>query len=338
MPRTWLIALGAGLVSAVVFVSASTGPLEMRAVLFALTPLAIALAGLGWGWTAGAIAGFAGTILIGLLTQQLTLGVVYALSQALPMATLVYLAGLSRPVGEASGSEARAPESKDAREWYPPGRLILWACGFAAVIAAGLLLVLGGADPDFISELRSKLGETIKANLPQVTGGKELSDKDIETITGFAIAMMPGAGAFAIGGSLVFSLWLAGRVTKASGQLERSWPDLAAIAYPTGTALVLALALASVLLGLGQPFSIISSAIIGSLMLAYLLLGLAIIHYTTRATSWRPFALWALYIGVLFIQGVAFFVIVLGLFESVLRLRDKFGGPPGAKPTLPNND
>ncbi len=41
MPYKLLIALGAGLVSATVFASATTGPLLVRIVLFLLTPLAL---------------------------------------------------------------------------------------------------------------------------------------------------------------------------------------------------------------------------------------------------------------------------------------------------------
>jgi hypothetical protein len=52
-----LIALGAGLISAVVFASATTGPLLMRMVLFLLTALPLFLAGLGLGPRAAAVAG-----------------------------------------------------------------------------------------------------------------------------------------------------------------------------------------------------------------------------------------------------------------------------------------
>ena len=64
MPYKLLIAFGAGLVSATVFASATTGPLLVRIVLFLLTPLALFLAGLGIGPLAAAIAGIAGTALV----------------------------------------------------------------------------------------------------------------------------------------------------------------------------------------------------------------------------------------------------------------------------------
>ncbi len=58
MRNRLLVGVGLGLVAAVVFASATTGPLVARFLLFFITPLPIALAGLGWGWHTAAIAGF----------------------------------------------------------------------------------------------------------------------------------------------------------------------------------------------------------------------------------------------------------------------------------------
>ena len=124
---------------------------------------------------------------------------------------------------------------------------------------------------------------------------------------------------------------LGGRVTLASGQLKRPWPDLAAIEYPRGTSFVLAGALitslASGYLGLA------ASGFAGAFFLAYLLLGLAIIHYTTRGFPWRPFALWALYAALLFINvWIAVVIAVLGLSDTLLTLRQRYP-PPSLPPT-----
>ena len=59
MRNQLLIAVLLGLVSAVVFASATTGPMLMRYVLFLLTSLPIFLAGLGWGWRFAGVAGAA---------------------------------------------------------------------------------------------------------------------------------------------------------------------------------------------------------------------------------------------------------------------------------------
>lgn len=336
MPQYWLIGLGAGLVSAVVFVSASTGPVPMRAVLFALTPLAIALAGLGWGWRTGLIAGLAGAGLIGGLTGHALLTTVFAVTQALPMVVLVYLAGLSRPAEEGVGHQNPQQSDETALEWYPVGRLVIWAIGLSALIAVGLILAFGATDPAFVGELEKKLAETIKTNMESMAGDTPLSEDNIAALTKLAIAMMPAGGAIALASSLLFCLWLSARITHASEQFERPWPDLAAITYPTGTALALALAMAATFLP--QPFTMLAAAVLGALLFAFLLLGLAVAHYTTRGNPWRPFALWALYIGLLFAKGVALIVILLGLSETFLRLRSKFGGPPDTpvKPSQPS--
>lgn len=335
MPQHWLIGLGAGLVSAVVFVSASTGPMHMRAVLFALTPLAIALAGLGWGWRTGLIAGITGAAVLAIVSGNPLLTAVFALTQAMPMVVLVYLAGLSRPAEEGDVQTSTNTSPAAALEWYPIGRLVIWAVGLSALIAVGLIVAFGATDPAFISDLEAKLAETIKSNMEGISGDTPLSDENIAALTKLAIAMMPAGGAIALAASLLFSLWISARITHASEQFERPWPDLSAITYPTGTAFCLALAMAATFLP--QPFEMLAAAVLGALLFAYLLLGLAVVHYTTRGNPWRSFALWALYVGVLFAKGVALIVILLGISETFLRLRSKYGGPPdnSSKPSQP---
>lgn len=337
MIKTVLIALGAGLVSAVVFLSATTGSVGLRALLFALTPLAIALTGMGWGWLVSLLASILGSLVVGLLSGNCGLAVVFLLAQALPMTVLVYLVGLSRPVDETaqSASQTGNPAGRSGIvEWYPVGRVVIWACGLAALISVGLLFALGAAEPAFLDDLKTKLTAAIEANLPQIAADQTFSKQDIETMTKAAIAMVPAGAAIAIAGSLLFSLWISAKIAKATEQLARPWPDLAAIDYPTGTALALAAALLAANF-LNPPASIFVTAIIGALMLAYLLLGLAVIHYISRASQWRPFLLWALYIGVLFAQGAAFIIILLGISEAFLRLRSRYGGPPNMSSNPP---
>ncbi len=85
-----------GLVAAVVFASATTGPLFVRFLLLFITPLAIALAGLGWGWRTAVLAGTVGTALVFVFATP-AVAAAFALTQAAPMAVLTYLAMLSRP-------------------------------------------------------------------------------------------------------------------------------------------------------------------------------------------------------------------------------------------------
>ena len=63
-PNTLLFGLGAGLISAIVFVSATTGPVLARFAFFFLTPISLYLAGLGLGPLAAAVAAAAATVIM----------------------------------------------------------------------------------------------------------------------------------------------------------------------------------------------------------------------------------------------------------------------------------
>ena len=67
---------------------------------------------------------------------------------------------------------------------------------------------------------------------------------------------------------------------------------------------------------------------------AYVLLGLAVVHYTTRGRSWRPFALWGLYAAlVLTNTGLSLLIAILGLIEQMISLRRPTAPPPSGGPS-----
>jgi hypothetical protein len=77
---------------------------------------------------------------------------------------------------------------------------------------------------------------------------------------------------------------------------------------------------------------LIGAGFAGPLFLAYVLLGLAVVHYITRGRSWRPFALWGLYVALFVMNTVASLAIaLLGLSESIWSIR-KRAPPPGGPP------
>jgi hypothetical protein len=334
MRTTYLAGAGLGLVAAIVFASATTGPLFVRFLLFFITPLPIALAGLGWGWRAAAFAGAVGSAIV-IMFSGPEIASIFALTQAAPMTLLTYLALLGRPITEWQSGVAVNDEEAPQLEWYPVGRLVIWSAVMAGIMAIASLLLLGGD----LELLRKALAEFIKtavvAELPQSGGTPvQLSDAELASLSEIALSALPAASAMSWMASLLFNLWLAGRVTLASGQLGRPWPDLAAITYPTGTPLAFGAMLLATTLA-GYP-GLAASAFAGGLFTAYLLLGLGILHYTTRGRPWRPFALWALY-GMLLVVNiwVGFFVALLGLAETVLHLRARSRTPPGAPPGMP---
>lgn len=313
-----LIALGAGLISAVVFASATTGPLLMRMILFLLTALPLFLAGLGLGPRAAAVAGISGTLLV-LVAGSPIGALVFAASQVIPAAILVYLVMLNRA-------------TDDGRtEWYPVGRIVIAAALIAGSFATLTLFLLGGDIETLRSALRGMLQTFVDNELPKMPDAPTLGPADIDEATGIALALLPAASAISTMGSLLFNLWLAGRITMASGRLQRPWPDLAAMVYPPTAPLMLAAATAAGFLA-GLP-GMIAAGFAGPLLFSYVLLGLAVVHYTTRGRPWRPFALWGLYASLFIMNTIASLAIaLLGLAEAIWPMR-KLSPPPDEPPS-----
>ena len=316
MPYSLLIALGAGLISAIVFASATTGPLLVRILLFLLTPLALFLAGLSAGTRAAAIAGIAGSALV-IAAGGSTAALIFATSQALPVVVLVHLASLNR-------------QTEGETEWYPVGRIVIAVVLMAAAFSTLTLFLLGGNVETLRETLRTLLESFIQNELAKMPDAPPLGPKEIDEVTTVTLTLLPAASAISTMGSLLFNMWLAGRITLASGQLRRPWPDLAAMTYPPGTPLMLAVATAAAFLsGLA---GLIATGFAGPLFLAYVLMGLAVVHYVTRGRPWRPFALWALYAALFIVNTIASLAVaILGLTESVWPLR-KMIQPPSEPP------
>jgi hypothetical protein len=269
MPYTLLLGLGAGFVSAVVFASATTGPLLMRMLLFLLTPLPLFLAGLGLGPITAAIAGIAGAALV-LAAGSTTAAMVFAASQALPVLLLTYLASLNRAL-------------PGGTEWYPTGRIVLAAALIAGAFSILTLFLLGGDIDALRTSLRAMLDAFVNNDLPKMPDAPTLGPKELDEATAVALALLPAASAISTMGSLLFNMWLAGRITLASGRLQRPWPDLAAISYPRGTPLLLAVATGAGFLT-GMPASSPQTRDCCSSPTSFLDWPS---HYITRGRPWR---------------------------------------------------
>jgi hypothetical protein len=243
----------------------------------------------------------------------------------LPAWWLTYLTMLARPV-PASGNGA-AP----TLEWYPAGRTVIAAALIAGCFATLTLFLLGGDIDTLRSALRGMLQTFVDNELPKMPDAPKLGPADIDEATGIALALLPAASAISTMGSLLFNLWLAGRITMASGRLQRPWPDLPAMVYPPTAPLMLAAATAAGFLA-GLP-GMIAAGFAGPLLFSYVLLGLAVVHYTTRGRPWRPFALWGLYASLFIMNTIASLAIaLLGLAEAIWPMR-KLSPPPDEPPS-----
>ena len=312
MPGFLLIGIGGGLASAVLFASAAAGGGAGRLLLYLLVPLPSLLSGLGWGSAAAGVSALAGAAGVS-AALGLKSAFMFLLTQGLPVAVICYLALLARPVDETA-----APDTS-ALEWYPPGHLITAATLIAGGLATVSMLVLG---PD-LEALRTLLRDLIEnVFLKELPGFKDrpLSSDEIAAVTEFALYALPAGFAMTWLGGFLANVWLAGRITQTSGRLLRPWPDLAAMTYPRWMALALAAAFA-VTFTTGYP-ALLGSGFAGAFFLAYVLMGLAIVHFITRGKPSRPFVLWGVYLSLLILNTWAALVIaLLALMEPFLPLR-----------------
>jgi len=314
----------AGLVSALLFVSAASSTI-VAALLVYITPLPLMVAGLGWGIRASLI-GLAAGMVVAALTFSINVAITYVLTLAGPAALLVYLALLSRP----------DPQSPQGLAWYPPGRLIAWAAVMAGAIGAGAAVVLAASFEGYEAGIRALFDEALRPALEQQSE-EPLNEEQITQTLGFVGGILPGAVASVWLLIMLINMWLGGKIASVSGRLIRPWPALTPMEYPRFVPLVfLGALLVTMFAGLT---SAIGAAFTGAFLLAYLIMGLVVIHAVTRGSAFQPVILVLLYVGILLVGWLALIVALLGISEPLLKLRERAAqsrdggggsGPPDA--------
>lgn len=315
-----LLAIAAGLIAAVVFASATTGPMVLRFVLFFLTPLSLYLAGLGIGPQGAAVAAFTATVTILLLTNPLA-AIVFAVSAGAPAVIATRLTLLGRPLNDEPGAPL---------EWYPIGRIVVAAALFGGIFSTMAIVIMGGDIDALGKAMRTLVESFVKTEMPQIPGSAPLTAEQIDEISKRALGLLPTTLAALSMITMLLNLWLAGRITLASERLVRPWPDFSTIAMPSGAAIFMLLAMIGAFMG-GLP-GLIAGGFAGAFMIAFAVVGLAVAHFMTRTSPWRTFILAALYAAlVLYTPAIVVLLAVVGLGETIFSYRAR-GAPPPAAP------
>lgn len=318
MMQIGFIGIGAGAASALLFASVASGSL-LSILLFYLAPLPIMIAAIGWSHVGAALA--TGVAAIGLaLSLGSTFCFAYLVGTGVPAWWLGYLAMLARP-GANNGS----------LEWYPPGRLVVWAAVLATLVVIIAIANLGTDIDSFRAGLRGAVNQLVVIGSGKPDGEPE--SPNVARLVDFLIAAIPPGAAVLATITNVVNLWLAARVVKFSGQLRRPWPDLPALAFPPTVSIALAVAIA--LSFVGGLVGIVATALMAALLMAYGVLGFAVLHTLTRGMSARPLLLGGIYAIVLVFGWPLIGLCLLGMLEAALGLRRRFGkagGPPGGPP------
>jgi hypothetical protein len=315
--RIVVMGLGAGAASALLFASGVSGAAAAMLLLL-LAPLPILIVALGWSHWAGLIAAATAATCLAVLGVDVL--VVFLLGIGLPAWWLGYLTLLARPVATPNG-----------QEWYPVGRLVLWAAVINALIVGAALLSFGTD----LAGLKSAFHAMLDGRLQDAVGEQLDNPEEAARLVDLLVMIVPAAAAVSFTLSTVVNLWLAGRIVKISGRLPRPWPRLADMRFPSLAPAVLGAAVAGSFLP--DMIGISLSALAASLMIAHVLLGLAVIHALTVGLSGRGFVLGGIYAAIVLfswpVRWPLLFIGLLGMSDALFDLRGRVArrrGPPAA--------
>jgi hypothetical protein len=306
MTQLVLIGIGAGAVASGSLISV---------LLFYLAPLPILIAALGWSHWAGLIAAVFASVGLAAVFGPF-LFAAFLLGIGLPAWWLGYLALLARPTGQ--------PAPHDI-EWYPVGHLVVWAAILGALIVIAALINFGSGEDGFRAALRNGLERVLRLQ-PRAS---KAPAPDLNRLLDFMVLALPPAAAVLTTITNVLNLWLAGRIVAVSGRLQRPPPDLAAMHFPSYGPLLTGGAIAgSFLPGLiGTAAGVLAAA----LLMAYAMLGFAVLHHVTRGMNGRIFMLGGTYASVMVLGWPLLLMMLLGLADAALDIRGRVArrrGPP----------
>ena len=314
-----IIGIGAGAAAALLFASVTSGS-WLSIPLFYLAPLPIMIAGLGWSHWAAMTAAIAGAIGLGAVFGTVFL-LAFAAGAGFPAWCLGYLAMLARPVASTNGSGQGAASF----EWYPPGRLVVWAAVLGVLVVIVAIPNFGIDADSFRAGLRDALNAIMRVN--NATAAR--TGSNTERLLEILVNAIPPAAAVLATITNLLNLWLAARVVKFSGRLARPWPPLSSMTFPP--LMTAALGVAIILSFLDGMLGIVGGIVAASLLLAYGVLGFAVLHAITQGMSARPLVLSITYAGVFLLGWPTLALCLLGLIDTAIGLRGRVSakrGPP----------
>lgn len=311
MSRGLLIALGGGLLGAILFLSERAG--TPGALTFALlTPLPLFAVGLMQGWTAALVA--TGVACAAVIVTAGGLGLLTFLLRSVGPVLIVVRQGLLSRPGAQPGSV----------EWYPPGLLLAWLTAYGLLVLVGATAWYMGQEGGLEGLVRSHLEAVLSALVAEPV------DPRLRAVFDVMPRYLPGG---------MIAMWLLVAIVNGvlaqatlarAGHARRPTPAFAALALPPWLAVLLALVVLCTML----PGQIGTFGRNGTLVMSlpYFLLGLAVVHTLARNLAARAFVMFMFYLlVVLFIWPAGLFVVILGIIEQWFPLRRRFA-PQGKNP------
>lgn len=320
MIQAILIGIGAGAASALLFASALTrGPLAL--ILVPLSMLPVLLAGIAWSHRIALIAVATAATLAGLLISGWS-AVSYLVAFGVPAYVLAYLVMLGRT-------------TEHGAEWYPPGRIVIWAALLAAGAGLAFVLLFGSDLETYRGSVRATLQQSLKDAPPEAFAQqlKLLGLKSTDELFNVVALILPAwVGLFAFT-FYILNAWLAARLARASGMLPRPWPDLRAMTFPPMASVLFVVGLAVSYFIPGLP-GLIATVIVAILTFAHSLLGFAVLHSITQGVGGRTPILALAWISLAFGWPVLL-AAMLGIADQIFDLRGKAARRRPPAPPVP---
>ena len=319
MDREHLVALGAGVASALFNLSPLLSAAPGSLILTALGPLPPLAVGLAMGFYPGALATGIAAVIIALATT-VTLGGWFVLTNVVPTVVVIYFALQSRP------GPAGAPA------WYPSGHVLAWLTLLGAAYIGGVAVYFSGSESGYAG-IGYELLREVLTRLAVLPGGGEPAGEAAAQIDAFARRIAPYLPGIWIGcWELLFiaNAVLAQGLMVRFGRNLRPPSTLAAMALPRwiGAAAAAAVVVSFVPGAVGT----VAQNVLMALCIPFFFLGLAVIHAFSR--RWRgrgahPFLRGAFfvlfYVIILTMVWPAFVLVGIGIVDMLANIRRRLG-------------
>lgn len=317
-----LIAVAAGIASALLYASMLVlGPV-LGAVPWFVSPVPLVLAGLALGPLAGYVACAVGLTAFVLVGMSLSAGLMYLVSDVVPALVIVSLALRPAP-GVAQ------PDPAVAAHWYPAGSVLAALALVPPVILIILALLAPGHVDGIEGLLREAIGQQVDAVLAGVAGSGATPLMDEATraaVVNNAAAFLPGAMAM----SWVFRAAVAGALAQAlARRMDRAIrpsPAYIALELPSWYGVAFGFTVVVAVLA-GGDVGYVAGAMALGLSLPFMVLGFKLVHAVARRTPYPVVVLGVFYFAFLSVSALAVVAMVLaGLVEYLANLRRHAAG------------
>lgn len=310
--KALLIAIVCGLLSALMLAAPlRLGGLGAVLFLFAATPVCVSA--LGFGTIAGLISGIMGAFAFGTFLGPVS-GLSVFVFSLLPGIWAGHMAGL---VSHDDGVET----------WFPLSTILTRL----ALLAAGSVLAIGminGLNAEGLSRyVTDNLTAMMSVASEQNPNLAPPSDEQVKQSADRIASFFPMFAPAFLLITYVWNLSFGARIARAKGWMLRPKDN---IPSTTGVELIIVaiFAIALVASFFGGVLGLAAKAVAGATGAALMLTGFAVLHDLTRGMAARGFLLFVTYVLVFMTLIPVFFLLILGLAETLTGIRARRNAPP----------